>query len=144
VAPASLAVTPAQFQDPVQAWTQQHALGLPIFQAEWGVVPFQDASIRSAFIRAVTSYLHTHPQIRAMLYWNAFGEDGHGGATHAIIGSTRMLRPWRRLLRWGTIRTFRLKQPDRSHASEVRCPPYMYRFFRACLFQPAHGMCNEA
>jgi hypothetical protein len=79
VAPASAAVMPTQFQDPVQAWAQQHAPGLPIFQAEWGVVPFMDASIRPAFIRAVTSYLHTHPQIRAMLYWNAFGEDGHGG-----------------------------------------------------------------
>jgi Glycosyl hydrolase family 26 len=78
VAPASAAQTPAQFLDPVLTWTQQYAPGLPIFQAEWGVVPFQDASIRPSFIHALTSYLDTHPQIQAMLYWNAYGDNGHG------------------------------------------------------------------
>jgi hypothetical protein len=79
VAPASAARTPAQFMDPVLMWTQQHASGLPIFQAEWGSVPFQDASIRPNFIHALTSYVDAHPQIQAMLYWNAFGDNGHGG-----------------------------------------------------------------
>lgn len=64
-------VTPAYIYNPVLQWATANAPGVPIFLPEWGSVAFKDPLVRPAFIRAMTSFITSHPEIHAELYWDA-------------------------------------------------------------------------
>lgn len=45
--------------------------GLPVFIAEWGSVPYSNASVRVNWIQQMQSFVAANPSIHAALYWNS-------------------------------------------------------------------------
>src|SRR5690348_84050 len=62
--PASVPPSPDSVFGPALAWSAHQVPG-----------PFTDFSRRPRFIHDTDFYVDAHPQIRAALYWNAYGQN---------------------------------------------------------------------
>jgi hypothetical protein len=70
VATGHAVTTPTTLFGPVLKFAQTHG-GLPVFVPEWGTVPYASPSVEPSYINQMSAYIQAHPQIAAVLYWDA-------------------------------------------------------------------------
>jgi hypothetical protein len=76
VATGTEITSPAVLFGPVVNFAQAHG-GLPVFIPEWGTVPYVSPSVEPGYINMMRAYVLAHPQIAAVLYWDAHAQ-GNG------------------------------------------------------------------
>jgi hypothetical protein len=72
--PFTFGVTPPESPSSLFTGVVQFAAahgGLPVFIAEWGSVPYSNASVRVNWIQQMQSFVAANPAIHAALYWNS-------------------------------------------------------------------------
>jgi hypothetical protein len=72
--PFTFGVTPPESPSSLFTGVVQFAAahgGLPVFIAEWGSVPYSNASVRVNWIQQMQSFVAANPAVHAALYWNS-------------------------------------------------------------------------